>query len=419
MRDTFVVQVAHLQSNAAPAQVSMEPVAVTHGDLGRIYARIRSTGPSFWADGPGSGSRIGMLEPTRPLDRAGWRATVREELRSRELFGWFGYEAGGWAHRQPSRSPGPLPDAWLGRVRAELVVRDGRAWIRGDRDAAVALREAVGGGVATPERTPTGRVVSHADRALFERGVRAVLGHLRAGDCYQVNLAREIRIATPGDPFDVWSRLRASNPSRRGALIETPYGAIVCNSPELLMEARGGRVVSVPIKGTAPIHDDPRVLLRSAKERAELTMIVDLVRADLGRVARTGTVVAGPRRVGRVGHVWHAVQRVGCTLADEADAVDAFAALFPAGSVTGAPRERAMEVIHALEPGRRGVYCGAVGGFGADGAARWSVAIRTITFAGGEATLHVGAGIVLGSVPSREYDETSLKASRMLAAVCG
>jgi anthranilate/para-aminobenzoate synthase component I len=240
-----------------------------------------------------------------------------------------------------------------------------------------------------------------------------------------VNLARRIRVRHAGDAFDAWRRIRAANPARRAMLVESPWGAVISNSPELLLDVRDRRLLSVPIKGTAPrvartgcrMPPEVEALLRSPKERAELTMIVDLVRADLGRVAAPGSVRAGPRRVGPVGHVWHAMQRVEATLADGRDAVDAFAAVFPAGSVTGAPKLRAMEVIRALEPVPRGVYCGALGWFGAGGRAWWNVAIRTITLAAGEADLHVGAGIVLGSRPAREYEETELKARAMLRAL--
>lgn len=335
--------------------------------------------------------------------------------------GWFGYEAGAWMDRQPPpKAPPPLPVAWLGRAegvaawdrRAGAWVLAGAAEERGWLAGRLAAAEE-----PPPPAPPTGRVVHVDDPAAYLAGVRRVLRHLHDGDAYQVNLARELRVADPGDPFDAWRRLRRSNPARRAALIETADGAVVCNSPELLLAVRGRELLSVPIKGTAPAAAGPRALLRSAKERAELRMIVDLVRADLGRVARPGTVRWGRRRVGRVGHVWHAMQRVRATLDEGHDALDAFAAVFPAGSVTGAPRVAAMEILHRLEPGPRGVYCGSLGWFGDDGDAWWNVAIRTLTFAGGLARLHVGAGLVVGSDARRELAETELKAERLLRAV--
>jgi anthranilate/para-aminobenzoate synthase component I len=247
--------------------------------------------------------------------------------------------------------------------------------------------------------------------------VGRVLAHLRAGDCYQVNLSRRLIVSSPGDPFLAWLRLRASNPARRAILVETPVGAIVSNSPELLLRARGRRLLSVPIKGTAPLGSPPISLLRSAKERAELTMIVDLVRSDLGRVAAPGSVEAGPRRVGPVGHVLHAMQRVQARLEDGKTGIDAIEALFPPGSVTGAPKVRAMELIAELESCARGAYCGAIGMIGGE-RVDLNVAIRTVSFVGGEAHVQVGAGIVIGSSPEREFEETELKARRMLEALC-
>lgn len=294
----------------------------------------------------------------------------------------------------------------------------GRWRVAGEAADADALRELLADARTAPALRPgSGRIVSPDGRGAYEAAVSRALAHIRAGDCYQVNLARTIEVAEVSDALSVWRRLRALNPARRGVFLETPAGVVVSNSPERLLDVQGRRALSVPIKGTAAGDADPRVLLRSAKERAELTMIVDLVRADLGRVAEPGSVATGPRRVGRVGHVWHAMRRVEARLAPGADAVDAFGAVFPAGSVTGAPKIRAMELIRELETGPRGVYCGAVGWFGADGSASWNVAIRTVTVVDGRAWVQVGAGIVLGSDPAREYEETELKAQRLLAAI--
>lgn len=396
-----------------------------------LYARLRETGPCAWFEVGRRWVVLARLHDGAADDRE-WRRRVRGTASPappdgeapplvRGWAGWFGYEAGGWMERQPApRGPRPLPDAWLGRVRG-VAARDrlrDRWVLAGDEAEVEALaRLAEGARPMAPPPPPGGRRVPHDDRRAYEAGVRTVLAHLHAGDCYQVNLARRVEVDAPGDALDLWRRLQARNPSRRGALVETPAGAVVSNSPELLLAIRGRRALSVPIKGTAPRSAPPRELLRSPKERSELRMIVDLVRADLGRVAEPGTVRWGPRRVGPVGHVWHAMQRVEATLEAACDAADAFAAVFPAGSVTGAPRIRAMEVIHALEPVPRGVYCGSVGFFDDRGGAWWNVAIRTVSIAGGRASLHVGAGLVVGSRPDREYAETELKAVRLLEAV--
>jgi anthranilate/para-aminobenzoate synthase component I len=309
--------------------------------------------------------------------------------------GYLGYEAGSWFERMPpARDPSPMPPCWFG----EVVAVAERPW-------------------PTPDAAPRGPACSPGGGEAYEAGVRTILGHIRAGDCYQVNLARALETVPSVPAHTVWERLLLANPARRGMWLRTPHGEIVSNSPELLLSVRGRRLRSVPIKGTAALDTDPRRLLRSAKERAELTMIVDLVRADLARVARPGSIRAGPRRVGRVGHVWHAMQAVEAELDEGRTGIDALAALFPAGSVTGAPKVRAMEIIAALEPVPRGVYCGSMGILLPGGDARWNVAIRTITFASGSARMHVGAGLVIGSDPRREWAELLLKA-RKLAEAC-
>jgi anthranilate/para-aminobenzoate synthase component I len=393
-----------------------------------VYAALHASPARAFSDLGRDHVVIVDLEPA-PVSSESWRERARDSLRRRRgtsalpdllgaHLGYFAYEAGAWMERMPPAAVvAPMPLAWLGVARrAFLFHRPTRTWSTTGPRCGEILSDA--SAAATPSPGPARGVVTAAGQAdRYRRGVERILGHLRAGDCYQVNLARRFDIAEAGDAFGAWLRLRARNPARRGMLLEFPGGAVVCNSPELLLEVRGGRVLSVPIKGTAPTHADPGRLLRSTKERAELTMIVDLVRSDLARVAAPGSIGCGPRRVGRVGHVWHAMRRVHAVLDVGRDAADAFAAVFPAGSVTGAPKVRAMEVIGALEDGARGVYCGSIGWFAPGGWARWNVAIRTITFRGGAASLHVGAGIVLGSDPGRELRETELKAQAMLAAI--
>lgn len=379
-----------------------------------------------WIDGPG----WVLVAPLAPLEpRGDWATTVRRSL---DGSGWpvatvacFTYEGGALFEQMPAPlAESGLPPVWLGQIEAAFLWDHHGLRIQG-RPGAVERLAAL-----PPVSTPappaaTGRARRLTTPAQFRRGVRTILDHLRSGDCYQVNLARELRVTHAGDPLDAWRRLRRQNPARRGFYLEMPHATVVSNSPELLLEARRGRVRSAPIKGTAPRladRDASRAealrLLQSPKERAELTMITDLVRSDLARVVLADSLSATPRRVGAVGHVWHAIREVRGTLAPGRDALDAFGVLFPAGSVTGAPKVRAMELIRALEPGPRGAYCGSIGWFGSDSSARFNVAIRTITFRGGEASLHVGAGIVLGSDPEREYAETELKAARMLESLC-
>lgn len=392
-------------------------MAVRRATPGTLYGDLRSDAPAFWADFGRDGCVVGELTEVDVSTPGRFAAAVREHATgnrtpfARGLVGWLGYEAGGWFESMPSPVAVPaLPSAWWGRV--------GR-WARFDPEDRLVDHSpglAFRGGASPLPGAPSGRLLPPPPASGFLEGVRAIREHLRRGDAYQVNLARRLVVHRPGTPLEAWLRLRASNRSRRGLLLETPRGAIVSNSPELFLRQRHQQVLTVPIKGTAPVTSPREMLLRSGKERAELTMIVDLVRADLGRVAVAGSVRAGPRRVGRVGHLWHAMQRVEAELSPGRDTVDLLGATFPPGSVTGAPKVAAMSIIHALEPQPRGVYCGTAGWIGPGGCAL-NVAIRTIQFHGDAAEVHVGAGIVLGSSPERELMETEAKARRMLEAL--
>lgn len=384
-----------------------------------LHAALQREGAGFIAELGRWQTAVGRVRSLGVEDRHSFeqaaRRTLEQPPRALPLLGaalgFVSYEAGSWFEQMPERAPGPMGWAWLGEVTDVAILdrRTGRWQASFELPIAPEPMELAPSGL-TRDPPNTG--------AAYVAGVRHILGHLRAGDCYQVNLARRIVIEPEVDALTAWQRISGANPARRAMLLHLPQGDLVSNSPELLLEVAGRKVRSTPIKGTAPRSAPPTTLLRSPKERAELTMIVDLVRADLARVCAPGSVEAGPRRVGAVGHVWHAMQEVRGTLAPERDAMDAFAAVFPPGSVTGAPKVRAMEVIHALEPTPRGVYCGAMGWFAPGGSARWNVAIRTIQLpVGAPAEVHVGAGIVLGSAPRREYQETRLKARRMLQAL--
>ncbi len=259
----------------------------------------------------------------------------------------------------------------------------------------------------------------------YERIVARALEYIRAGDIYQVNLAQRFVIEPVPDAAEIFERLQEVNPAPYAALIRWDDRAVISASPELLLECRRGRLRTCPIKGTRPRTGDPRLdraaideLLSSEKETAELTMIVDLHRNDLGRVCRVGSVrVASARRLEAHPTVYHTVAEVTGELRAGCDAIDALAACFPAGSVTGVPKIRAMQIIDELEPVARGAYCGAIGHLGLDGDATFNVAIRTLQLAGTRATLYVGGGIVAESDPVAEYAETLAKARGILAAL--
>ncbi len=261
--------------------------------------------------------------------------------------------------------------------------------------------------------------------------VRKAIAYIEAGDVFQVNLARRFRVETRTDAPTLYHRLCESNPASHAAFLSvaTPDAqsaqAVMSSSPELLLRLAGRTVTTRPIKGTRPRgttdREDAaaaRVLAASAKDRAELNMIVDLVRNDLGRVCDFGSVrVACPGEIETLPTVLHRTATVVGTLREGLDVLDLLRATFPGGSVTGAPKVRAMQIIHELEPAARGPYCGAVGYVGLDGDAQFNLPIRTMTMADGVVDLAVGSGIVADSDPQEEYEELAAKAAGMLAAL--
>lgn len=266
------------------------------------------------------------------------------------------------------------------------------------------------------------RAVPACDRADHGNAVARALEYIAAGDIYQVNLARRVKLEVTGDPLVAYTAVRRANPAPYAALLRWDDGAVLSLSPELFLSLRGSRVRTRPIKGTRPRMGQRRrdaaarrELLESDKEAAELTMIVDLHRNDLGRVCRFGSVrVERARRLETHPTVFHTVADVVGRLARGRDALDLLAACFPAGSISGVPKIRSLEIIDELEPVARGVYTGAIGVLGLDGQMTFNVAIRTLQWRGSAATLYVGGGIVADSDPAAEYDETVAKAAGIL-----
>lgn len=286
--------------------------------------------------------------------------------------------------------------------------------------------------VATaPERRATIDVrrlaadVSNFTRHQYGDVVRRAQEHIRAGDIFQVVPSQQFRRPTAVDPLTLYRVLRALNPSPYMYLLDTGDGQIVGASPEMLVRVQSGVVSTRPIAGTRPrgandaedriLEDEMR---HDAKELSEHVMLVDLGRNDVGRVARTGTVrVERLAHVERFSHLMHLVSQVDGDLPPERDAFDAFDALFPAGTLTGAPKVRAMELIDTFEPVRRGPYGGAVGYFALGGDADFAITIRTVALRRGIATVQAGGGVVADSVPDREYEECLSKASAPLLAL--
>jgi para-aminobenzoate synthetase component 1 len=344
------------------------------------------------------------------------------------LVGWLGYEAGRWVERMPApRAARPLPDIGLFQVEGFLELGPGGPQISGSPRFAAEARAVLKAAAQVepaPQSTTTGGPVpapAGGDAARwYPAAVATLLDHIRAGDCYQANLSWRCSAPPPSDPLATWLALRSGNPADWGAFLKLDDDAIVSNSPELYLSVAGDRIETRPIKGTARREDGERarrMLWESPKERAELTMVVDMARNDLGRVAVPGSVRASPRRLRPCGDLLHAEQPVTAQLRPGLDAFDAVRASFPPASVTGAPKVRAMELIHALEPEPRGVYTGALGWFDTGGRAALSVAIRTVTVAGRSTSFHLGAGIVADSQPQAEWSETLDKGRKLAAAL--
>ncbi len=350
--------------------------------------------------------------------------------------GYFAYDLVRRIERLPARAADAegLPLMAVGIHDWAVVVdhRCERAWLVGsDRDPrtrerwdelVARLRSPAAYEWGAPLRV-TGRPRANLGAEGYRERVARVLDYLYAGDCYQVNFAQRFEVEALGDAWPAYRQMRALNPSPFGAWLRQPGREILSASPErfLAVDAEG-RVETRPIKGTRPRATDPaqdralaEALVASPKDRAENVMIVDLLRNDLGRVCRPGSV-----RVPRLfalesfATVHHLVSTVTGELAGGYHALDLLRACFPGGSITGAPKIRAMEIIEELEPHRRGVYCGSIGYVGFDGAMDTNIAIRTLVCSEGRARFWAGGGVVIDSAVEQEYQESFDKAAAML-----
>ena len=282
-------------------------------------------------------------------------------------------------------------------------------------------------GLSQPERSAgqAPAITSNLTQDAFEAGVRTIKERIAAGDIYQAVLSQRFEAQVQADPFTVYRALRHVNPSPYMYFIRMGESAIVGSSPEMLVRVEGRRVETHPIAGTRPrgATDDEDVRLaeelrRNEKERAEHVMLVDLGRNDVGRVCEFGTIrVPQYMALERYSHVMHLVSTVEGRLSEDHDHLDALVACFPAGTVSGAPKIRAMEILSELEPTRRDLYAGAVGYVDFAGNLDFCIAIRTITIRNGRARVQAGAGIVADSNPAAEYEETRDKAKALLLAI--
>jgi anthranilate synthase component 1 len=282
-------------------------------------------------------------------------------------------------------------------------------------------------GLSHPQQNGGGplSVKSNVTREQFETMVRTAKEYIAAGDVYQVVLSQRFEASIDTDPFMVYRALRHVNPSPYMYFIRAGGRSIVGSSPEMLVRVEGRRVETHPIAGTRPRgrsdEEDVRLaeeLKRNEKERAEHVMLVDLGRNDVGRVSEYGSVrVPTFMALEKYSHVMHLVSTVEGKLAEDQDRLDALAACFPAGTVSGAPKVRAMEIIAELETERRGVYAGAAGYLDFAGNLDFCITIRTVVIEQGRAYVQAGAGIVADSNPAAEYEETCDKAKAVMAAL--
>ncbi|HWE93989.1 MAG TPA: anthranilate synthase component I family protein [Tepidisphaeraceae bacterium] len=350
-----------------------------------------------------------------------------------EALGWLG-SADAWSDRETPHAR----DRWIGFLSYDL----GRLFetispqpARGDELPLFAFarcREEHAPAGSDPDTGHSAAMPISSSAALrstftpagYRAAVGRVIDYIRAGDVFQVNLSQRFTLPCRIPLASVYARLLRDSPAHYGGLLDFGDFALISNSPELFLRTGTPsdgrrRIITRPIKGTRPCLSGMDVQLRdSVKDQAELNMIVDLERNDLGRICEIGTVkVTQPRTIEAHPTVYHGVATVEGILRPDVNFVDILGATFPGGSVTGAPKIRAMQIIDELEPVSRGPYCGAIGHLSADGSMEFNVAIRTMIVRDGQAHVPVGGGIVADSDPAAEYEETLVKARAMFTAL--
>jgi len=372
------------------------------------FVRLDSSDPTVnpgWTLPPAFSDRIIVCDRDNPLE--GLRRL--QELQSRRPGRWVGFLSYDLAQvleqPRPSRHNPVLPLYVFAHVGPDQPKFDGKLQLPHHRHSDVPLRA---------DFTPTAYLAA----------VQRCKDYIAAGDIYQVNLSQRFTVGLRQRPYQIYQRLMQQYPALYGGYLDFGDFALICNSPELFLRVEPlsdgrRRVTTRPIKGTRPRAPGMDVELRdSIKDQAELNMIVDLERNDLGRVCQIGSVkVTQPRVIEAHPTVYHGVATIEGILRSEVTFVDLLCATFPGGSITGAPKIRAMQIIDELEPVPRGPYCGAIGFLDADGSMQFNIAIRTMVVADGLVHIHVGGGIVADSDPAAEYDETLIKARAMFAAL--
>jgi para-aminobenzoate synthetase component 1 len=424
-------------------------------DSGRPVARsgrydIFSAHPLAWLVTEAGVTRVGRRDGTEQRISGDPLRLLRELLgpaRPSEgalpfdggALGYFGYDLGRhWLPLGRPAQPDGMPDMAVGLYDWAVVVDHlaRQAWWVGRGTAATRAWESWGPGWLAPGEDTVASgdgyglaagLMRDTSAAQYRAAFARIQRYIRDGDCYQVNYAQRFRAAFAGSPWSAYVALRSMNPAPYGAYLNLPFGQVLSSSPEQFLALQGRTVVTRPIKGTRPRQADAAAdarsradLAASDKDRAENLMIVDLLRNDLGRVCRPGSIrVPQLFNVESFATVHHLVSTVTGELADGRDALDLLGASFPGGSITGAPKLRAMQIIDELEPAARGVYCGAIGWLGTTGAMDSSIAIRTLVIQNGEVRYWAGGGIVADSDADAEYQESLDKAAaffRLFAA---
>jgi len=430
-------------------------------DVSRLYQSLRHLPWAFWLDS-GNGEHLGyggryhllVADPRiRILSQDGvtWlhyrdgrveksREAVLDVIReamgpeqassgklpfSGGAVGYFSYDFGLRLEGLPVASGG-FPEVAVGIFDWAIIVDEQQhnCWLTGkpgtipDELSALICRKG-GRSAVPPGRTMAGRPVYETSRQQYARAFERIQHYLHEGDCYQVNYAQRFSVPFTGDSWPLYLAMRAANPSPYGAYLHFPFAQILSSSPEQFLAVRKGMVTTRPIKGTRPRSEDPlqdqrlaEELENSEKDRAENLMIVDLLRNDLGRVCVPGSIAVPELfKVESYPTVHHLVSTVTGMLAEGEDALSLLAACFPGGSITGAPKYRAMEIIQELEAHPRQIYCGSVVRIGFDGNMDSNIAIRTLQIHNGSASYHAGGGIVADSKLDEEYQESLDKAA--------
>ncbi len=418
----------------------------------RPFLVFRSQGARCETRGAGSAPEVQFGNPWQLLESLLERFEIPEPsgipFPVGGAFGFWGYELNQFLEpRLPRRAVNDLefPDCHLGFHSSVVVfdhrdecvhvvssgfAADGTRSVPRAREETAAWRrllESTPGSpkLISPPIAGGSRARTTLERPFFLAAVRRAQAYIHTGDIYQVNLAQRLDAPHAGSGWDLFRRLAVASPAPHAAWIDAGDFELVSSSPESFLEFDGAAVRTRPIKGTRPRSADPvedarlrDELLASEKERAELVMITDLLRNDLGRVCEFGSVrVPELMRLEPFSHVQHLVSTIEGILRPGLTHLEALAACFPGGSITGAPKLRAMEIIDELEPVARGPYCGTHGYLGFNRQSRLAITIRTAIVRENRAWFHVGAGIVADSVPESEYDETIAKAGGILAAL--